>query len=291
MQLLSLLLLWLPGEEGDPHNDSHCWHLPLIPAHSGTPECLCVSGTWEHPLSHCAQYLWALQGSPLITGICGFCFPSQVPGVPSSWPSLQPPWLHLSETQSPSLAGPVRVLAVSWYQQQQRKAPKLLIYYASSLQSGVPSRLKDSGYGTDFTLTISGLQAEDVGTYYCQQEYSAPPTVLQASRKKPRVADAWGWAASAALGASMCWRLSQMQPHFGRHRKVLVERVGGLLGSIAVFPPPHSQQHKHDSSSPDLIPSCHLRSLSYSFSQSSYRKWNLSLYFTSRSFSISGTWV
>uniref|UniRef100_A0A8D1YX69 Immunoglobulin V-set domain-containing protein n=1 Tax=Sus scrofa TaxID=9823 RepID=A0A8D1YX69_PIG len=93
-------------------------------------------------------------------------------------------------TLSPSLAGPVRVLAVSWYQQQQRKAPKLLIYYASSLQSGVPSQFKDSGYGTDFTLTISGLQAEDVGTYYCQQEYSAPPTVLQASRKKPRVADA-----------------------------------------------------------------------------------------------------
>uniref|UniRef100_A0A8D0TVS3 Ig-like domain-containing protein n=1 Tax=Sus scrofa TaxID=9823 RepID=A0A8D0TVS3_PIG len=52
-----------------------------------------------------------------------------------------------------------------WYQQKPNQALKLLVTSVSQTMSRIPSHFRGSGSGTDFTLTIRGLEAEDAATY------------------------------------------------------------------------------------------------------------------------------
>uniref|UniRef100_A0A8D2KAE5 Ig-like domain-containing protein n=1 Tax=Theropithecus gelada TaxID=9565 RepID=A0A8D2KAE5_THEGE len=109
--------------------------------------------------------------------------PAQLLGLLMLWTPLSLP-VTLGEPASISCRSSQSLLSsngynyLNWYLQKPGQSPQLLIYYGSNRASGVPDRFSGSGSGTDFTLKISRVEAEDVGVYYCMQALQTPPTVF-----------------------------------------------------------------------------------------------------------------
>ncbi|ELW51492.1 Ig kappa chain V-II region RPMI 6410 [Tupaia chinensis] len=121
VQLLGLLMLWVPGSSGDVVMTQTPLSLPVIPGETVSISC------------KSSQSLLHSNGNTYL----------------------------------------------SWLLQKPGQAPQGLIYKVSNRISGVSDRFSGSGSGTDFTLKISRVEAEDVGVYYCVQGTKLPHTVIQ----------------------------------------------------------------------------------------------------------------
>uniref|UniRef100_A0A667XD10 Ig-like domain-containing protein n=1 Tax=Myripristis murdjan TaxID=586833 RepID=A0A667XD10_9TELE len=62
---------------------------------------------------------------------------------------------------------------LAWHHQKPGGAPKFIMTFSSGFTKG---RYKGSGYDIELNLTISNVQAEDSGVYYCQQHDAFPFT-------------------------------------------------------------------------------------------------------------------
>nr|4YDV_A Chain A, HIV ANTIBODY 7B2 LIGHT CHAIN,Ig kappa chain C region [Homo sapiens]4YDV_L Chain L, HIV ANTIBODY 7B2 LIGHT CHAIN,Ig kappa chain C region [Homo sapiens] len=152
--LLWVLLLWVPGSTGDDIQ------MTQSPASLAVPLLLWISGAYGDIV---------LAQSPDSLAVS--------PGERAT--------IHCKSSQTLLYSSNNRH-SIAWYQQRPGQPPKLLLYWASMRLSGVPDRFSGSGSGTDFTLTINNLQAEDVAIYYCHQYSSHPPTFGHGTRVELR---------------------------------------------------------------------------------------------------------
>ncbi|XP_078233823.1 T-cell surface glycoprotein CD8 beta chain isoform X3 [Pogona vitticeps] len=79
---------------------------------------------------------------------------------------------------------------MNWYQQKPEQPPRLIFSEGNTRQKDVPAQFSSSGYGEDFTLTISSVEAEDEGYYHCQQSDRVPYTFGQGTKLEIKRNDA-----------------------------------------------------------------------------------------------------
>uniref|UniRef100_A0A3B5M1H2 Ig-like domain-containing protein n=1 Tax=Xiphophorus couchianus TaxID=32473 RepID=A0A3B5M1H2_9TELE len=121
--------------------------------------------------------LWSLGSKWPRSNVFYFLHPAGSDGNPSVTQSPAVKSAALGETVSLSCSASEGVDDdLSWYLQKPGQPPKLLFYKISSRQSDTPSHFSSSGSEPQFTLTISGVQAEDAGDYYCMGVCKLPPT-------------------------------------------------------------------------------------------------------------------
>ena len=125
-------------------------------------------------------FTWTLSYSVLISGTNGDVVMTQTPLSLSVTIGQS---ASISCRSSQSLLHSDGNTYLHWYLQRPGQSPQLLIYRVSNRYSGVPDRFSGSGSGTDFTLKISRVEAEDLGIYYCFQDTHVPPTVIQTLTK------------------------------------------------------------------------------------------------------------
>ncbi|CAI9149259.1 unnamed protein product, partial [Rangifer tarandus platyrhynchus] len=108
-----------------------------------------------------------MAGSPLLLTLVALCTGSWAQAVLTQPSSVSgSPGQRVSITCSGSSSN-IGGNSVGWLQQIPGSAPRTLIYGSTSRPSGVPDRFSGSKSGNTATLTISSLQAEDEGDYFC----------------------------------------------------------------------------------------------------------------------------